>query len=503
MEGKAMVGMQILVVEDNELQSKFVRFLLEEAVHRVRVAESAEQAQQVLETFVPDLILMDLQLPGKDGLELTRELRLNPVYDKTPIVALTAYTGPSDLAKAREAGCSGTISKPIDTAAFERQVRNYLGRTEGADEDVPSDSGDFLTELRNNFLAEGLEQCGALLNEFQTNPSRAIAAALRVIHRWAGVGGTLGFLEISKHARKIEDLLSSTGPDYLEAVKGIETARRRFCAATRHEPGLPVELIRGLMDVRIGLVNFSNQEADRIRTAAKRASVEVAIEQIDGESIENPTGYGALIVNQCALSAQAAPRRPAWPIPAVFIVSRASLESLARLPAWAYDFLIAPWEAEEILMRVHRLIAKTALTQPTGDSLHMPRRRPRVLIADDDPELVSLVWETLGQFGMDCDIARSGRQALDTAGRHPLPDAIVLDVNMVDLDGFEILKKLRHNLATKAIPVLLLTARNQQSDIATGFGSGADDYVIKPFQPSDLARRVEQAIAARKAHAAR
>jgi DNA-binding response OmpR family regulator len=74
---------------------------------------------------------------------------------------------------------------------------------------------------------------------------------------------------------------------------------------------------------------------------------------------------------------------------------------------------------------------------------------------------------------------------------------------MVDLDGFEILKKLRHNLATKAIPVLLLTARNQQSDIATGFGSGADDYVIKPFQPSDLARRVEQAIAARKAHAAR
>jgi DNA-binding response OmpR family regulator len=96
---------------------------------------------------------------------------------------------------------------------------------------------------------------------------------------------------------------------------------------------------------------------------------------------------------------------------------------------------------------------------------------------------------------MDCDIARNGKQALDRARQHR-PDAIVLDVNMVDLDGFEILKKLRNNPATEAIPVLLLTARNQESDITKGFESGADDYVVKPFQPWDLAKRLDRIISA-------
>jgi DNA-binding response OmpR family regulator len=94
---------------------------------------------------------------------------------------------------------------------------------------------------------------------------------------------------------------------------------------------------------------------------------------------------------------------------------------------------------------------------------------------------------------MDCDVARNGKQALDAARQHR-PDAIVLDVNIVDVDGFEILKKLRNNPATEAIPVLLLTARNQESDITKGFESGANDYVVKPFQPWDLAKRLDRII---------
>jgi DNA-binding response OmpR family regulator len=130
------------------------------------------------------------------------------------------------------------------------------------------------------------------------------------------------------------------------------------------------------------------------------------------------------------------------------------------------------------------------------------RKRPRVLIADDDPDLVALVSETLGEAGADCEIARSGQQALDIAARHR-PDAIVLDVNMAGLDGFEVLKRLRHNVATESIPVLLLTARSQESDIAQGVGAGASDYVVKPFEPLDLANRVAKIIETRNLLAAR
>jgi two-component system cell cycle response regulator DivK len=492
-----MASFQILVVEDNLMQAKLASALLEEAGHTVQTAESAEKALELLRSFRPDLILMDLQLPGMDGLELTRALKLNPVHATTPIIAVTAYTNPSDLARAREAGCSGSISKPIDSGAFARQVRNFLGGASGASADVPSDSGDLLTEVRNAFLAEGLEQCCTILRQLQLGPGCTLEVALRVLHRWVGMGTTLGFPEISSQALKVEMLLTSPTLEYEEVVKAVETSRLRFLVAARMEPKLPLEVIRGLRYIRIGLIDFSDDEAKRIRSAASRANVPMAIEQTQNNSVDNQTGYGALIVNECRLSAQSALHRPQWSLPTVFIGSRASLASLSKLPSRAHDFLIAPWDAEEVLLRVYRLIGKTTPAQATGDSTHMQRRRSRILIADDDPDLVSLVSETLKEFGMDCEVARSGQQALDTVSRHQ-PDAIVLDVNMLDLDGFEVLKRLRHSLTTQAIPVLLLTARSQEIDIAQGFNSGADDYLVKPFKPFDLIERLNKMISARR-----
>ncbi len=492
-----MASIQILVVEDNDMQSKLVGFLLEEAGHTVQVAESAEQALALLQSFLPDLILMDLQLPGKDGLELTRELRLNPALGATPIIALTAYTDPAELGRAREAGCNGTIAKPIDTATFTRQVREYLSGTAEVAGEAPRDSGDLLAEIRNSFLAEGLEQCGAILKELQSDPRSATDVLRRVLHRWAGVGGTLGFPELSSQARHVETLLKTAGEDYAEIVKAIETMRRRFAAAARNKPSFPLELTNGLNGARIGLINFSDEEANRIRSAASSPNIPIVIERMKSDSIENQSGYTALIVNECGVSMVSTLHRPQWSVPAVLIGSRSSLLSFSKLPARACDFLIAPWDAEEVLVRVFRLIAKPATPQPSVDSPHLQKRRPRVLIADDDPAIVSVVSEVLQQSEMDCEVARGGKQALEVVNRRPL-DAIILDVNMLDLDGFEVLKSLRNNLATREIPVLLLTARRDKLDIALGFSSGADDYMVKPFKPLDLVERVNKMIAARR-----
>ena len=505
MDNRAMSSSLILVVEDDPMQSKLASFLLEEAGHAVQIAESAERALDVLHWLVPDLILMDIELPGKDGLELTRELRGVPAHANTPIVAFTAYTDGPDVARAREAGCSGVISKPIDTAALVRQVGNYLEGGNAGGPDVRSDSGDLLAEMRNAFLAEGMEQCGTILKNLKENPGRGIERAQRVLGRWAKMGSTLGFPEISKQAQRAEVLLSAASPLFSRVpqaagsqpdamIRFIETVRRRFFAAARHKPSLPTAVIGGLRDVRIGLANFSEEEVERIRRAAIRSNVRVTMDPIIAESAENQNAYGAVIVNECGLSADAAQGRMQWTIPALFIGSRSSLEALSRLPSRAQDFLIAPWDAEEVLLHVHGLLARAAPAQPPRDSVRMPRRRPRVVIADDDPDLVALVSATLEAYGMECEIARSGLEAL-RAVRRGLPDAVILDVNMVDLDGFEVLKQLRQSLATIAIPVLLLTARTQESDIARGVGYGAADYVIKPFDSSDLVGRVDRIIA--------
>ncbi|HWY47920.1 MAG TPA: response regulator [Bryobacteraceae bacterium] len=495
-----MAAVQILVVEDHDLQSKLVRFLLEEAGHSVRTAASAEEAREILRSFFPNLILMDLQLPGMDGLDLTRLLRLDPVHSTTPIIALTVYTHPSDLQKAREAGCNGKISKPIDTATFARRIGRFLNLNQDSYADVPSDSHDLLAELRNNFLAEGLDQASRILKDLKSDPGCSTELIERVLHHWTGLAATLGFPEISDQSGKIEALITSSNPEYQEVENAIKIARRKFGSAASRPPKLPLDLLDGLMGMRIGLLNFSDQEENRIRSVARRANVEIVIDRINTienqpVSIETQTEYNALIINQCAAFGRAAPQEPQLSVPAVFIHSRASLPSVSKLPARAYDFLIAPWDAEELLIRVCRLTARAAPRHPATAS--PDSKRPRVLIADDDPDIVAIVAETLRQLDMHCDIARSGEQALEAVHRS-LPDAIVLDVNMVDLDGFEVLKRLRGNLNTKRIPVLLLTARGQPNDIARGFECGADDYVVKPFQPLDLVKRVDKMISAHR-----
>jgi two-component system cell cycle response regulator DivK len=484
-----MAGLQILVVEDNEMQSILVRFLLEEAGHTVQIAGSAEAALETLRSFSVDLILMDLQLPGMDGLELTRILRQDPMRAATPIIALTAYTDPSDLGKARAAGCTGSISKPIDTGSFARQVGRSMHLTR--DVNSPHDSRDLLAEIRNNFLAEGLEQSSRMLNDISSGPGCASEVIERILHRWAGLGGTLGFPEVSEQARRIEGLLALASPAYDEIETAIEIARRRFSTAGRDKPKLPAEVILGLKGLRIGLLSFAEEEVHRIRSVAERAAVQVLIEPISSGSVAKQTGYDALVINECGGPVPAAQRGPDLPVPAIFIRSRSSLQSLFNLTARSYDFLIAPWDAEEVLIRLYRLIARAA--PQAVDSAGPKKIRPRVLIADDDPDIVAIVSAAFEQLDMDCEIARSGEKALQAIQRRP-PDAIILDINLLDLSGFEVLTRLRRNLVTKGIPVLLLTARGDRSDIARGFECGANDYVVKPFKPLDLVKRVDKMI---------
>ena len=116
----------ILVVDDSLPNLKLTRFLLTEEGFDVRTAENAEQALQSLERSVPSMILMDIQMPGMDGLSLTRHLRRD--WDSSlrsvPIVALTASAIKGDEQIARAAGCDGYITKPIDTRTFVGLVRD-------------------------------------------------------------------------------------------------------------------------------------------------------------------------------------------------------------------------------------------------------------------------------------------------------------------------------------------------------------------------------------------
>jgi two-component system cell cycle response regulator DivK len=123
---RSVNGNSILVVDDSSGSRVLFRTLLEKAGYEVRCAEDATSALKILADFQPDLILMDLLMPGIGGIALTRQLKSIPAMEDTVIIAITACSLASDAEKASAGGCDAVIVKPINPRTFVERVRSYL-----------------------------------------------------------------------------------------------------------------------------------------------------------------------------------------------------------------------------------------------------------------------------------------------------------------------------------------------------------------------------------------
>jgi len=126
----------------------------------------------------------------------------------------------------------------------------------------------------------------------------------------------------------------------------------------------------------------------------------------------------------------------------------------------------------------------------------MTDEKPLILVADDDDDIRSLVTFRLERSGYEVVQAVDGDEALRLALER-IPDLAILDVMMPKQTGYEVTRAIRANEATRRMPVILLTARVQETDVTRGFDAGADDYIKKPFSPQELRARV-QAILGRR-----
>lgn len=118
--------LSILVVEDNDMNMQLVEYLLEEAGYEILKASSGEEALRLAASGSPSLVLMDIHLPGMDGLSVAREMKKSEGMSGVPILALTAHAMRGDRDRFLDAGCDGYISKPIDVKTFIPSIRQYL-----------------------------------------------------------------------------------------------------------------------------------------------------------------------------------------------------------------------------------------------------------------------------------------------------------------------------------------------------------------------------------------
>jgi len=117
----------VLIVEDNELNMKLFNDLLEARGYNVLQTRSGVEAVQIVREKMPDLILMDIQLPEVSGLQVTQWIKDDPALKHIPVIAVTAFAMKGDEEKIRQGGCEGYLSKPISVANFLETVRNYIG----------------------------------------------------------------------------------------------------------------------------------------------------------------------------------------------------------------------------------------------------------------------------------------------------------------------------------------------------------------------------------------
>lgn len=121
-----MTPPKILIVEDNPVNLELARDILENCGFEVLAATNGLEALEIIEQTSPDLVLMDLQLPGMSGITVAERIKANETTAHIPIVAVTAFAMSTDKDRARSAGCVGFITKPINTREFPQQVQEFL-----------------------------------------------------------------------------------------------------------------------------------------------------------------------------------------------------------------------------------------------------------------------------------------------------------------------------------------------------------------------------------------
>jgi len=196
----------LLLVDDNPQNLRLANFLLRSDGFSVWNADSAEQAIVLLKGQRFSMVLMDIQLPGMDGLELTRQIRNTPDWKDLIVVALTAYALSSDEVRMKEAGCDGYISKPIDTRAFPNRVRSYLGLRSN---DSPEIDSAEIALLKAQFLGQVREEASLLLS--LSNIDLAAPRTFSALHRWVGLAGSVGLGTLTDLARDAEQYKGQPG----------------------------------------------------------------------------------------------------------------------------------------------------------------------------------------------------------------------------------------------------------------------------------------------------
>ncbi|GMQ93270.1 MAG: hypothetical protein BMS9Abin12_0747 [Acidimicrobiia bacterium] len=355
-----------------------------------------------------------------------------------------------------------------------------------------------MTELRDFYLASLGPQIEALevaLVTLEGGGEEAGDSIGRVVHQLKGSGASYGFPEVTDRA---QDVLSASDQDLPGATRRLIDLLIELSAAA----GGGSQTILVIEDDPVMQVLLRDALESPGREILIASTMAEGREQLSSDpdllllDLFLPDGDGRQFLADLR-------RNPATTDTIVIVLSGADC-GVARaecLALGANAFLPKPFEPISLNPLVESLLHADAAADrrgvtvavPVPDEPAEPAGPQSVLLAEDDELVAALIIDRLSRDGFEMVHCSDGESALAEARSNP-PDLAILDVKMPKMNGFELLGHLRETPALAGMPVIVLTAMGSEHDVVRGFDLGADDYVLKPFSPTELAARVQRLV---------
>ncbi|MGH7591374.1 MAG: response regulator [Gemmatimonadales bacterium] len=350
---------------------------------------------------------------------------------------------------------------------------------------------DYLANLA--VVADRLERQVELL---ATTPIEAATEIRRIAHQLRGSGGAYGYPKVTQFAGDSEDAKA----DSLAAATMRLVTLLRSQSRPMGRRVLVVDDDPTMAQVFASLVPDGEFNAEIAGTATD-ADALIRSEHFDLVLLDLflPDEDGRRLLARW----RAAPDTATLP---VFILS-AQLGTDVKTECFALGadaYFEKPIEpamvAAAVASRLERGAPDTLTPSPAPPSVIAvpapPVATARVLLAEDDPLIADIVTHRLGEAGHRVTYVRNGAAAIAEI-RERRPDLLILDIKMPEMDGLEVLRRIRAEMAAPRLPIIIVTALSDEEDIVRGFSLGADDYLVKPFSPTELATRVDRLLRGR------
>lgn len=457
-------ALHILIVDDTASNAVFLSAALRKAGYKTTVAHEGLAAIKLAQELHPDLILLDWMMPGLDGLETCRRLKQSPDTASIPIVFVTALDDVDRVVQALKVGGADYVVKPVRVAELVARVSVHL-RLRQAEVRLKERNaelekiGEQLREanelLTHQSRIDGLtgllnrgawDQCAAMEHDRAVRFNRPYGILMIDVDLFKAFNDSLGHQAGDDCLRRVAACLTQVCRSYdIVGRYGGE----EFCILL---PETSEDAAAALAE-RIRAAVWSESIAHP-QSAARRVTVSIGVSQHGGNSLAEVIrgADAALYRAKCG--------------------GRNLVFGAAGLPAnLAVD-------------DPHEMSASSAAA-----SMKSPIRTSKVLIVDDNRTNRLVCRGSLEKDGYEIHEAQDGVEAIEAVDADR-PDVIIMDVMMPRMDGLECTRCLKSNAVTKDIPIIIVSARTEPSDIVEGLKAGAEEYLTKPVRTIELATRV-------------